>query len=205
MITTIAKSKNIIAGLITAGGASICCITPVLAFLGGAGSVASSFSWIEPVRPYLVAATVAVFAFAWYHALKPQKQEDCGCDIVINKSFWQSKMFLSIATLVAALLLLFPYYAKSFYPKAQKTQVVITDKSDIRQLKFTIKGMTCEGCTAHVDKQLAGVDGVINFHTSYEQACSIVTFDASKTSADSVTAAINETGYKVVAQIEIKN
>lgn len=73
------NSKRFIAGLLTATAASLCCITPVLALLGGASGLASSFSWIEPFRPYLIGLTVLVFALAWYQKLKPQKQVDCDC------------------------------------------------------------------------------------------------------------------------------
>ena len=115
MTTTTKNSKGWIAGLLTAVAASLCCITPVLAFLGGASGLASSFSWIEPYRPYLIGLTIAVFAFAWYQKLKPQKQIDCDCEADNKKSFWQSKSFLAIVTIIAGLLIAFPYYAKIFY------------------------------------------------------------------------------------------
>ena len=34
--------------VLTALSASICCITPVLAIIGGMGSLATSFHWLEP-------------------------------------------------------------------------------------------------------------------------------------------------------------
>lgn len=200
MTTTTKNNTGYIAGLLTAVGASLCCITPVLAFLGGASGLAASLSWIEPFRPFLVGLTILVFAFAWYQKLKPQKPVDCNCEIENKKSFLQSRTFLGVVTVAAALLIAFPYYAKVFYPKARQTQVVVNNKSNLQQAEFTITGMTCEGCTEHVNSEIAKVKGVVNFHTSYEKSRSIVSFDNSKTSADSITAAINSTGYKVVAQ-----
>lgn len=199
------NSKSVIAGIVTAAAASLCCITPVLAFLGGASGVASSFSAIEPFRPYLIGLTILVFAFAWYQQLKPQKQNQCLCDADIKKSFLSSKAFLGIVTVVAALLVAFPYYAKAFYPTAKEAQAVVKDPTDIRKAEFTIKGMTCEGCTEHVNSEIAKVNGVINFETSYGKAKSTVVFDKSKTSADSIASAINRTGYKVVLQTIISN
>jgi nicotinamide riboside transporter PnuC len=91
MTMTVKNTKSWIAGIIAAIAASLCCITPVLAFLGGASGLASSFSWIEPYRPYLIGLTIAIFAFAWYQKLKPQKKVDCDCEEDNTKSFWQSK------------------------------------------------------------------------------------------------------------------
>lgn len=205
MTTTTKNSKGWVAGLLTAVAASLCCITPVLALLGGASGLASSFAWIEPFRPYLIGLTVLVFAFAWYQKLKPQKQVDCDCETDNKKSFWQSKSFLGIVTVIAAMLIAFPYYAKAFYPKPQEPKVVVADKTNIQQAVFKIKGMSCESCTQHVNSEISKVKGVIGFQTSYENANSIVKFDNSKTSVDSIAAAINSTGYKVVSQTVTNN
>lgn len=199
MTMTTKDSKGWIAGLLTAVAASLCCITPVLAFLGGASGLASSFSWIEPYRPYLIGLTITVFAFAWYQKLKPQKQVDCDCEADNKKSFWQSKLFLGIVTLIAGLLIAFPYYAKVFYPKPQETKVIIVDKSNIATVQLNISGMDCEGCTAHINGELSKVNGVIEATASYKNANAIVKFDNSKTSVDSLSNIINNIGYKVVS------
>lgn len=198
-MTITKNNKSFIAGILAATAASLCCITPVLAFLGGASGLASSFSWIEPFRPYLIGLTISVFAFAWYQKLKPQKQ-DCNCDTDKKVSFWQSKTFLSIVTVVAGLLIAFPYYAKAFYPKPSQTKVFIVNKRGIMQAEFKIKGMTCEGCTEHINNEIAKVRGVIHYQTSYEKANGIVKLDNNKTSVDSIAKAINSTGYKVTSQ-----
>jgi mercuric ion transport protein len=200
MTTSTKNNKSFIAGLLTATAASLCCITPVLAFLGGASGLASSFSWIEPFRPYLIGLTVILFAFAWYQKLKPQTLVDCNCETHKKTSFWQTRTFLGIITVVAGLLVAFPYYANAFYPKPKQKDVVINFKSDIKQAEFTIKGMSCEGCTEHVNSKIAKLKGVIKYETSFEKANSIVKFDDSKTSIDSIAAAINSTGYKVTSQ-----
>lgn len=205
MATSIKNNKGWIAGIFAAFAASLCCITPLLAFLGGASGLASSFSWIEPYRPYLIGLTVALFAFAWYQKLKPIKKVDCDCETDNKKPFWQSKQFLAMITVVAGLLIAFPYYAKVFYPKPQQTKIIVVDKSNIQQAEFKIKGMTCESCTEHVNSEISKVKGVIDFKTSYEKANSTVKFDNSKTSIDSIASAIKSTGYKVVSQTAINN
>lgn len=191
--------KTWMAGLLAAAAASLCCITPGLAILGSLGGFASSFSWIEPFRPYLIGLTIIVFAFAWYGKLKPVKVEDCACERLEKKSFFQSKSFLVIVTLIAALLMTFPLYAKIFYPKPQKIAVIPAAKKNIEQAVFKIEGMTCEACTQHVNNEVSKINGVIELQTSYDSANSIVKFDAGKTNADSIAAAINSTGYKVIS------
>ena len=44
--------KKILTGIIASLGASLCCITPVLAVLAGSAGLASTFSWLDPFRPY---------------------------------------------------------------------------------------------------------------------------------------------------------
>lgn len=200
---TTKNTKSWIAGIIAATAASLCCITPVLAFLGGASGLASSFSWIEPYRPYLIGLTIAIFVFAWYQKLKPQKQVDCDCDADNKKSFWQSKLFLAFITIVAGLLVAFPYYAKIFYLKPQETKVIIIDKSNIATVQLMISGMDCEGCTAHINGELSKINGVIEATASYKKANAIVKFDNSITSVDSLANIINSIGYKVTSSIII--
>ena len=100
------SQKGWVLGVAAAVAASLCCITPVLALVGGISGIASSFSWIEPYRPYLIGSTVLVFAFAWYQKLKPRKKEEinCECETDEKPSFWQSKNFLIIITAFAALM-----------------------------------------------------------------------------------------------------
>jgi mercuric ion transport protein len=59
------------ASLLAALAASLCCITPLLAVVGGLGGAANSLAWLEPYRLYLVALTVGVLGFAWYRQLRP--------------------------------------------------------------------------------------------------------------------------------------
>jgi mercuric ion transport protein len=80
-------------GLLAAVAASLCCITPVLAFLGGASGLASSFSWIEPYRPYLIGLTIAVFAFAWYQKLNRKNKLTATVKQTIKNHFGNQNHF----------------------------------------------------------------------------------------------------------------
>lgn len=190
--------------LVTAIAASLCCITPVLAMVAGISGLASSFSWLEPARPFFIAATVLVLGFAWYQKLKPVQEVDCDCDTEARPSFWQSKKFLGIVTVVAAMLLAFPSYAFVFFPNAD-SQTITAKADNIQTVEFTIKGMTCTGCEHHVKSEVSKLDGIVEVTVSYEKANAIVKFDKAKTSIEKITAAINSTGYKVVKENLINN
>jgi len=187
------------AGVLSAIAASLCCITPVIAFLAGSSSIAANFSWIEPARPYLIGLSIAVLVFAWYLKLKPAKTNnmDCNCETTKKESFLQSKTFLGIVTVFAVLMMAFPLYARMFYPKSKIEGVSIAVIDNKQQVKFTIQGMTCEACEDHVNNELSKVAGVLAYTTSYAARNSLVTFDKSKVDVKTIEAAINKTGYKV--------
>lgn len=190
------------AGVLSAIAASLCCITPVLALISGASGIAASFSWLEPIRPFLIGITGLVLAFAWYQKLKPSTAEaiECACEEDAKPSFWQTKNFLVIVTVFAGLMLAFPLYAHVFYPSSHDKQLVIVDASDVQTVTFEVKGMTCNGCAAHVENDVNKLPGIITVEASYPEASAKVSFDQSKVKLAQIEAAINGTGYQVVGR-----
>lgn len=188
------------AGLLSAIAASLCCITPVIALLAGSSSIAASFTWIEPARPYLISLSIIVLAFAWYRKLMRAKTNDmdCNCETTSKASFLQTKTFLSIVTLFAILMMNFPLYAKMFYPKPKDQAAITVAVDNKQQVKFTIRGMSCDACEAEVNNEVSKVSGVLAFKTSYATRSSLVTFDKSKTDVKTIEAAINKTGYTII-------
>ncbi len=199
MKTQSTTSKGLIgAGLLTAIAASLCCITPVLALIAGTSGIAATFSWLEPARPFLTGFTVLVLSLAWWQKLKLKKagQIDCACEENEKLSFWQSKKFLGIVTVFAALMLAFPYYSYVFYP-ATKANIVVVESQNIQQADFRITGMTCSACEEHVKQAVAQLPGFIDVSADNAKGTAWIRFDKSKSTIDDVVAAINETGYKV--------
>jgi len=190
-------SNMVGAGLLVAFTASLCCITPVLALISGVGGVAATFSWMEPFRPYLIGLTVAVLGFAWYQKIKPRKQEeiDCDCEEDGKEPFIQSKKFLGIVTILAAVLLSFPSYSHLFYPEVKTSSV--SEESSITQLNLEIKGMTCTGCEEHIKHAASGVDGVTYVGASFEEGKATIQFDKKITTEQAVVDAVNATGYNI--------
>ncbi|MBL0126421.1 MAG: mercuric transport protein MerTP [Flavobacteriales bacterium] len=203
MKTTTSRNRWAGASLLSAVAASLCCITPVLALISGASGMASTFSWLEPVRPYLIAITVLVLAFAWYQKLKPRPavEVDCACETDERTPFMQTKTFLGIVTVFAALMLAFPHYAHVFYPQ-QKHDTVVVDASHVRALRMEVSGMTCAGCEEHVKHAVNELDGIISVSADHKAGTAEVSFDESRTDAEAVIAAINATGYTVSSTSE---
>jgi mercuric ion transport protein len=190
------------AGVITAIGASLCCITPVLALISGASGIASSFSWMEPFRPYLIAITLGVLGFAWYKKLKPKTAEEiaCACKDDEKRSFFQSKMFLIIITVFAIVMLAFPYYGQAFYPKDNKN-VVIVSADNIKQVNFKLRGMDCASCEEHIKYSVNKLPGILETKADYKSGVANVRYDQSKTNKNSIIKAIDATGYKVTGEV----
>lgn len=182
-------------GLIAAFIASLCCITPVFAFLAGIGGIASAFSWVEPFRPWLIGFTVLLLGFAWYQKLKPQWDPECACEE--DPSFWQTKGFLGIVTVLAIVLLTIPYYSGAFFPETNESKIVYLQESQVETITFEIDGMTCTGCEATVKNAATKVEGVIEAEAFYESRKATIKYNRSRTSREEIKAAINETGFKV--------
>ncbi|MBS3912991.1 MAG: mercuric transport protein MerTP [Bacteroidetes bacterium] len=184
--------------VLTAIAASLCCITPVLALISGAGGIASSFSWLEPARPYLLGITVLVLGFAWYQKLKPRTAEEmqCACEEDEKPPFMQTKIFLGIVTVFAFLMMAFPYYGHIFYPKVDK-EVVVVSSDNIQEVKFNVSGMTCASCEEHVKQTVNELPGIVSVSADNEKGTANVKFDISKTDKATIIKAIDGTGYKV--------
>lgn len=190
--------KWIGAGLLAAIAASLCCITPVLAVLGGLGGIASSFSFFEPLRPYLIGLTVLVLGFAFYKAYKPKNKEDieCACDEDEKKSFLNSKAFLWVVTGVSILMFSFPSYSHIFFPEAKK--VVVVNESNITEANLQIEGMTCTGCEESVDYAIITENGVVSVTSSYKTGIAKVKYDKTKVKPEQLKKAVEEkVGYSV--------
>lgn len=186
--------------IVTAVLASLCCITPVLAVLGGLSGIASTFSFLEPLRPYFIAFTTIILGYAFYNAYKPKKKDEieCACDedkVDTKKSFINSKSFLWIIAVIAVVLITF-YYSQAFFPEPQS--ILSTNSNHIIKAKLEIEGMTCTSCEQSVDYALKSEKGVLSAESSYKTGIAYVQYDATKIQPEQLKKAIeNKVGYKV--------
>lgn len=186
-------------GIISALLASLCCITPVLAVLGGLSGIATTFSFLELLRPYFIAFTAIILGYAFYKAYKPKKQSniDCACETDDKPKFINSKKFLWILTAVCALLITFPYYSKALFAH-EKTNVVFVNANNILKAKLDIEGMSCTTCEESVDYALKSENGVVSATSSYKTGIAYVEYDKTKVNPEQLKKAVEENvGYKV--------
>ena len=189
--------KKILTGILAAVGASLCCITPVLAVLAGSTGFASTFTWMEPFRPYLIVLTIVVLAYAWWDKLKPKKADiSCACDEDAEGkvSFWYSKTFLLFVTLFSAVMLSFPYWGDSLI-REDKPKIVYVNKANLSKVTVNIEGMTCKACEATVEKVAGDVSGVTWVKASTKEKRAELTYDKSITDIETILKNIVTTGY----------
>lgn len=196
------SSNTATIGIITSIGASLCCITPLLALLSGASGVASTFSWLEPARPYLIGLSVVCLSFAWYQKLRTPKIDDCGCATPEKRHFVQSIGFLFFVTISAVLLMTFPSYSHVFY-KPHNPVAVASSLSNVsfKQVEFRVVGMGCASCEPEVETIVRKLSGVRSVKASCVKKNTVVLFDSMQTSTATIREAIKSTGYTVQYQI----
>lgn len=198
------ENKWLGVGIFAAVAASLCCIAPVLAILGGIGGIASTFSWLEPLRPYLIGLSIIALGLAFYQAYKPKKEIECDCesdDLSADKAgkpkFINSKKFLWIILVVSISLFSFPYYSGVFFPNVE-TAVAKTNQANIVEATINVEGMTCTSCEHTVDYSLNTTKGVLSATSSYKTGVAKVKYDKTKVSPEQLKKAIEEkAGYKV--------
>ena len=100
---------------------------------------------------------------------------------------------------IAGVMLTFPYYSHLFYPDSNNgKQVVYVSKSDVGELNYSIQGMTCAGCEAHIEHEVNKLEGILEVDANYETSSALVKYDKSKVTPDEIAKAIGKTGYKII-------
>jgi mercuric ion transport protein len=83
-------------------------------------------------------------------------------------------------------------------PKAETTvEVQNISAEHLTQLKFDVKGMTCEGCEKAIISSIKKLEGIQEVSASHTAGESIVKFDSTLVSAQLISKAISDAGYKV--------
>lgn len=197
MKTLMPGGRTWVAGLAAATAASLCCVTPAVAFLSGISSVAASVSWMIFFHPFFICITMILIEFAWYRQLSKDKTND-GCECVVKPaSFFQSSKFLFIITSISALLICFSYYSSVFYSAPKTFSYKMSGQQVFRQVQLSVTGMDCAACTNHIDSALPQIPGVFKIKTSFEKGVTTVSYDPAKTSVDSLKNKIKQVGYHV--------
>jgi len=73
----------------------------------------------------------------------------------------------------------------------------------IETIKLNIEGMTCNGCSSHIEKDINKIDGITNSIVNHENNNGEFTFNKDKLSKNDVIEAVNAIGnYKVINEKE---
>jgi copper chaperone CopZ len=180
--------------------ASLCCVGPaVLSIIGVAGI--GVFSFFETYRPLLIVVTAALLSIGFFLVYRKREIqcEDGSCKIE-SAGKW-NKITLWTAAVGAFLFIVFPYIPNSFSQDGslQKT-------GQFMQVTIPVNGMTCSGCSMHVESVVTKIKGVSYVKADFKAGEAVVQFDKSQTAVSAIVDKINnETGYKASVPDSTKN
>ncbi len=95
--------------VVTAVGASLCCIVPVAVVLLGVGSAALG-AQLEPVRPFFLGLTLLLVGIAFYQVYGPNKDCAPGQSCAVPEGQRRQRIIVWVAAILSALVAAFPYY-----------------------------------------------------------------------------------------------
>lgn len=116
--TTATKTNNrsMIAAVIAAIGASLCCVGPlVLLALGIGGTWISSLAALEPYRPIFIGITLVFLFLAFRKLYLVPLQCTPGDACAVPSTLRNQRIIFWIVTTLLIALLTFPYYGIAFF------------------------------------------------------------------------------------------
>ena len=193
--------------VIAAVTASLCCILPVIAVaLGLTGFAASQF--FERWRTALLGVTFALLAVGFYFAYRPRRQA-CEPGSACERTpvgRW-NRVILWLATVVVVVLAAFPYYsgwvAQAVAKGKQPAQATL--QAGEARAVLEIEGMDCSACATLIEKNLVRIPGVRAAQVSFEKKRASVEYDPKAVQPSRFVRAVEEAGYKVAGQPEVRD
>lgn len=210
--------------IITSIIASACCWLPLLLIAFGF-SAAGIGSFFEEYRPYFLTTAFVLVGFAWYLTYRPTIErawmrlsgkesqppaEGCCaqetssatapscCPPASTHRLLFNQVMLWVATAVVIAFAFFPSYAGIFLGTGNSQKATETSAPIVA---LRIEGMTCEACTAHIQKALADVPGVQSASVDYGSGTARVAVDAkAPPPREALVKAVERAGYRVNAE-----
>src|SRR5258708_18348192 len=106
----------LMAGILSAIGASICCVGPlVLLALGVSGAWIGSLTALEPYRPIFIGLTMLFLGFAFYrlYLVRPACSPESAC--ANPRTLKRQRLGFWIVTVLVLSLIAVPWFAPLFY------------------------------------------------------------------------------------------
>jgi len=187
-----------VGSVVSAVAASACCWLPFVLIAFGASAVGVS-SWFERSRPLLLGVAGLLLAGGFYLAYF--RREACApgssCAVPNVRLRRLNRAMLWVATVLVLAFAFFPSYAGLLLAENSATASK-ESVAGLTTLTLGIEGMSCEACSVHIEKRLAGVPGVRSASVSYAEKQAKVSIDpASPPSQEALTKAVEKAGYKV--------
>ena len=216
---TISKVGTVLSAVM----ASACCWLPLLLLAFGV-SGAGIAGALDAYRPVFITLTVAFLAAAFYFTYRPRKaaaaSEDCcatpgpastsraaspseGCCATPSPTSKRrfgmmslNKVMLWVVTVMAVAFLFFPQYMK-FFMSGGGAGERVTDNPLVRTTTYSVQGMTCEGCSALVEKAIKDVPGVLSVKVDFDTKRAVVTSEACcPAPTEPIIQAVQKAGYR---------
>ncbi len=210
------QQTAIVASVLSAIAASLCCLLPLAAVILGVSGFAASSVFVK-WRPVLLAATFALLGAAWYFTYRKPKIACCAEETACAAkpaAKW-NKLVLWLASAVVAAVAAFPLYggviARLMSPAAVHAASVqagtpspgpalVATPANLAALKVAIPSLECDLCANGVQATVQKLPGVHDTQVSYQSKQAVVHYNPDKITQARLLEAINQTGYKATVE-----
>jgi len=177
---------------------SACCWLPLL-LIGFGMSASGVAGFFEEYRLYFLAGTGVFLVVAYYLVFfrKVKCEPGSACAMPNRRLMRFNRMMVVVATVAVLAFSLFPNYVGYLVGAGSTNDIAASDATATADREFKIAGMTCEGCVATLQSQIAKVPGVSRADISYESGLAKVFFvnEKSPPKNESILSAIKAAGF----------
>ncbi len=156
--------------VLTAIGASLCCIGPILTLIFGVGAFGAATIFAS-ARPYLLVVAVLALAFGFYRLYLRRESCPPGEACPTNPASRVARLTLWTASVAVLIFALSPYYVGTLARHlSPKREIAVAPQSVTARETFKVSGMTCAGCETTIKLALEQTPGVRSAEVSYVRA-----------------------------------
>ncbi len=202
-IQTTPRERNV--GMWSAGGAlaaavlsSACCWLP-LALIGFGISAAGVAGFFEAYRVHFLVLTALLLTAGFYfvYVWKPKCAPGEACAVPNPKLQRFNKVMLWTATVFVLGFAAFPSYVGYLLGTPDGNATAQNTQAAQATHRYSITGMTCEGCSAQVKDAVEEVPGVTSAEVSYEHETLLVHVNTDAPASDAqIATAVASLGYE---------
>lgn len=201
------KSKVFVGGaMFAAFVSSLCCVLPLIAVVFGLGAFGTA-AIFETVRYPMIVVASAALAYGFYRVYF-RRQECADDESCATKPVGRiNKLFLWIGAVVIVAFALAPQYTGYLaaaitspnLPATESAPVVVNEEPVAKKtIVLKVRGMTCEGCEAHIEVPLRKLNGVISADADYKEHNVTVVYDSALVTVEKIKKTILATGYELI-------